>query len=256
MLLKAATWNVNSIRARMPVVLRWLEKEQPDLLCIQELKATEEQFPFEELTEAGYRSYVNGQVRWNGVALLSKEPVDRIETDLSGFLPEQKRMISGVLHGIRFINVYVPNGGDVDNPRFQEKLKYFQVLRNYCLSFQEPAVVMGDFNAAPSPDDTHSPEEQDFSICYHPLEREQIEMFKSAGFTDVFRQIHPEGKEFSWWDYRAASWRRNRGMRLDLVLADNKVSEMVTDCLIDKDPRGWEKPSDHTPVVFTIETLE
>lgn len=256
MKLKAATWNVNSVRARMPVLLRWLEKEQPDLLCIQELKATEEQYPFQELTDAGYRSYVNGQVRWNGVALLSREPIEQIETDLSDFLPEQKRMISGVLHGIRFINVYVPNGGDVENPRFQDKLKYFQVLRDYALAFPEPVVVTGDFNIAPEPLDTHSPDEQDGSICYHPLEREQIDLFKSAGFRDIFRDLHPEEKAFSWWDYRAASWRRNRGMRLDLVLANPKAAKLITECHIDKDPRGWEKPSDHTPVIFSVETLE
>ncbi|PIE53601.1 exodeoxyribonuclease III [Candidatus Fermentibacteria bacterium] len=256
MKIHGATWNVNSVRARLPVLLRWLEKEKPDILCIQEIKATKEQYPFDALGEAGYHSAVNGQVRWNGVAILSREPLQSVETDLYGYLPEQKRMISGVLKGVRFINVYVPNGGDVNNPRFQEKLEYLKVLRKYAMAFNEPVIVAGDFNVAPAPEDTHSPEEQDGTICYHPLEREQIAAFQKAGFADVFREHNPEGKAYSWWDYRAAGWRRNRGMRLDLVMADSKADILVTECVIDKEPRGWEKPSDHTPVVFTLQVTE
>lgn len=252
-LLKIATWNVNSIRARLPVVLRWLEEAGPDVLCIQELKATREQYPGDELQELGYNSHVNGQVRWNGVAILTREPLLEESTSLAGFLPEQKRMISGVIGGLRIINVYVPNGGEVENPRFMEKLEYFSVLREYALSFHEPVVITGDFNVAPGPDDTHSPEEQDGSVCYHPLERQQIREFATAGFTDVFRKFHPEGKAYSWWDYRAAAWRRNRGMRLDLVLANPRALPLIGDCSIDSEPRGWEKPSDHTPVVFTVD---
>lgn len=251
-MLKIATWNVNSIRARLPVVLRWLEESSPDVLCIQELKATEEQFPGMELENLGYTCYVNGQVRWNGVAILSREPLGEVNTDLMGFLPEQKRMISGVIRGLRLINVYVPNGGEVENPRFQEKLEYLGKLREYALSFDQPVVVLGDFNVAPGPDDTHSPDEQDGTVCYHPLERERIKDFASSGFSDVFRNFHPEGKAYSWWDYRAAAWRRNRGMRLDLALANHRASELVEDCRIDDEPRRWEKPSDHTPVVLSI----
>ena len=256
MKLKVATWNVNSVRARMPVISRWIEKESPDILCMQELKATEEQYPLNEFSDLGYHSAVNGQVRWNGVAVISKYPMTDVQKDLYGFLPEQSRMISATVCGIRFINVYVPNGGDVENPRFQEKLKYYEVLREYALSFSEPTVILGDFNVAPHPMDTHSPEEQDGSVCYHPLEREQVQLFAKAGFKDVFRRFHPEEKTFSWWDYRAASFRRNRGMRLDLVLAGSTAGEMITNCSIDKEPRGWEKPSDHTPVVFDIEISE
>jgi len=256
MLLKVATWNVNSVRARLPVLQKWLEKEQPDVLCMQEIKATEDQFPYTDLAEMGYICHVNGQVRWNGVAMISRVPVSTIQTDLSGFLPDQKRMISGIVRGIRLINVYVPNGGDVENPAFQDKLKYFEVLRNYALSFNGPVIIMGDFNVAPGPEDTHSPEEQDGTVCYHPLERKQIEEFLEAGFSDVFRKLHPEGKEYSWWDYRAAGWRRNQGMRLDLVLANPPAAEAFTGCGIDREPRGWDKPSDHTPVIFTVETEE
>ena len=252
-MLKIATWNVNSIRARLPVVLRWLNENRPDVLCVQELKATLEQYPGNELGELGYTSHVNGQARWNGVAILTRLPLSEEACDLRGFLPEQKRMISGVIGGLRLINVYVPNGGEVDNPRFKEKLEYFSVLRKYALSFNEPVIITGDFNVAPGPDDTHSPEEQDGSVCYHPLEREQVSKFAAAGFKDVLRKFHPDGKAYSWWDYRAAAWRRNRGMRLDLVLANQSAMELITDCSIDTEPRGWEKPSDHTPVVFTVD---
>ncbi|MCK5132164.1 MAG: exodeoxyribonuclease III [Candidatus Sabulitectum sp.] len=254
--LKIATWNVNSVRARIPVITNWIEKEKPDILCMQELKATDKQFPLKEFSALGYHSAVNGQVRWNGVAIISKNPISDIQTDLSGFLPEQSRMISASVYGIKLINVYVPNGGDVDQPRFQEKLSYYEILREYALAFPGPTVILGDFNVAPGPIDTHSPEEQDGMLCYHPLEREQIQKFAEAGFTDVFRQFHPEGQAYSWWDYRAASFRRKRGMRLDLVLADNSAGRMITHCSIDTEPRGWERPSDHTPVVFNIQVSE
>jgi exodeoxyribonuclease-3 len=147
---KIATWNVNSVRARIPVVSRWLVKEKPDILCMQELKATSEQFPFEEFENLGYCCAVNGQVRWNGVAIVSLcEPAD-IETDLSGFLPEQNRMISATIHGIKLINVYVPNGSSVDDLRFADKLRYLEVLRGYASNCNEATVVAGDFNVARS----------------------------------------------------------------------------------------------------------
>ncbi len=254
--LKIATWNVNSVRARMPVISRWLKKERPDVLCMQELKAASEQFPLEEFENLGYLCAVNGQVRWNGVAIVSLcEPAD-IETDLSGFLPGQSRMISAAVHGIRLVNVYVPNGSDINDPRFQDKLRYYEVLRNYAEGFHRPTVIVGDFNVAPGPDDTHSPEQQNGTVCYHPLEREQIQLFKEHGFRDVFRKYHPQGKAYSWWDYRAAAFRRNRGMRLDLVLADEAALNTITSCIIDVEPRKWKRPSDHTPVVFKIEVSE
>ncbi len=256
MKLKVATWNVNSVRARMPVIERWLNEESPDVLCMQELKATEEQFPFEDFDTLGYHSSVNGQVRWNGVATVSRFPVTDVSSDLSGYLPEQSRMISVVVGGIRFINVYVPNGTDLIDPRFQQKLHYYEVLRDFALSTEKPTIILGDFNVAPEAIDTHSPQEQDGTICYHPLEREQICKFMEAGFSDVFRVFNPDLQAFSWWDYRAASFRRNRGMRLDLVLANPEALTQIIDCRIDTEPRRWEKPSDHTPVVFNMEISE
>lgn len=255
-MLKIATWNVNSVRARLSVITRWLSLAQPDVLCMQELKATAEQFPFQPFQELGYSCLVNGQTRWNGVAVLTRLPFTDVRTDLNGFLPEQRRMISGRVSGVTLVNVYVPNGGEVDNPRFHDKLRYLEVLREYALSLSGPVVVTGDFNVAPGPDDTHSPDEQDGTVCYHPLERERIDAFKTQGFTDVFRGFQPTGKAYSWWDYRAAAWRRNRGMRLDLVLANGNAADMVKECYIDKEPRGWERPSDHTPVVFTMDSGE
>lgn len=250
--LKVATWNVNSVRARMPAIARWLEAANPDILCMQELKATEEQFPFKEFTDLGYFSSVNGQVRWNGVAVVSRYPVNRVETDLNGFLTDQKRMIACTVMGIRLINVYVPNGRDVSDPAFLEKLRYLEELREYASVSTGPTVITGDFNVAPGPQDTHSPEEQNGMVCYHPLERQQIAEFALAGYTDVFRKLHPAGKAYSWWDYRAMSWKRNRGMRLDLVLANASAESLITSCDIDSEPRGWEKASDHSPVVFTV----
>jgi exodeoxyribonuclease-3 len=252
MKLKVATWNVNSVRARMPVIRRWIEKESPDILCMQELKATDGQFPFHDFNELGYNSFVNGQVRWNGVAIVSRCTVADIEMDLMNFLPDQKRIITCTVSGIRLINVYVPNGGEVNSRGFLDKLEYFEVLRKYALASPLPTVILGDFNVAPGPADTHSPDEQNGTVCYHPLEREQIKEFQSAGFTDVFRKFHPLGKAYSWWDYREMAWKRGRGMRLDLVLANKTAEALLIDCIINPEPRGWDKPSDHTPVVFTI----
>lgn len=254
--MKLATWNVNSIRARLDVVLRWLREESPDVLCMQEIKVQEDLFPREPFDEMGYHLAINGQKTWNGVAIASKIEPTSIRRGLpDGYLDEQKRLIAADIGGVTVVNVYVPNGGDITLDRFADKLHYLDSLRACAgeLSGSGPLVVMGDFNVAPGPDDVYDPEALEGTICYHPEERLRVGEMLSDGLIDIFRKFNPEGKAYSWWDYRAAAFRRKLGMRLDLVLVNAEAADLAVGCCIRMEPRSWEKPSDHTPVVLDLE---
>lgn len=254
--MKIATWNVNSIRAREEVVHRWLEASSPDILCIQETKVQDELFPRQGFEEMGYTVSLNVQKTWNGVAVFSKiEPLD-VSRDLpGGFLTDQKRLITVEFPNLTVVNVYVPNGGEVNLDRFQDKLKFLEELKDYIetLSNEKPLVLLGDFNVAPEKDDVYDPELLDGRVCFHPEERKRFRDILSSGMTDVYRRFHPEGKAYSWWDYRAAAFRRKMGMRLDLVLLNGPALERAVSCEIDIEPRRWKKPSDHTPVILRME---
>lgn len=257
MILTAATWNVNSVRARLPHVTRWLSDNPVEILCLQETKVTDEAFPREPFQEMGYHSTVHGQKSYNGVAVLSRVPLSEVSRGLpSGFLGEQARLLEFSCKGVRFLNAYVPNGGSVELPAFQDKLRWLKELQEEAAHPGQPVIVMGDFNVAPEPIDTHSPEEQDGTVCFHPLERERIRSFLDAGFTDVFRFVNPGERSYTWWDYRAGAFRRNLGMRLDLVLASGAGMDLVRHVRIDPSPRGWERPSDHVPVEFGLDVRE
>ncbi len=248
-----ATWNVNSVRARLEQVLRWLSENPVDFLCLQETKVSDDLFPAESFLAAGYLSTVFGQKTYNGVAVLSRKAPSDVSRGLpSGFMGDQARLLRFTLEGVNFLNAYVPNGGAVELPSFPQKLEWLEELLKAALSLPGPTVVLGDFNVAPGPEDTHSPGTQDGTVCYHPLERRRIQAFLDAGFEDVFRRFHPEGKAYTWWDYRAGAFRRNMGMRLDLVLANRDASALFRDVRLDPAPRSWEKPSDHIPVVFQV----
>lgn len=257
-ILKLATWNVNSIRAREKSVLRWLTEESPDVLCIQEIKVENELFPYEPFNEMGYHVSVNGQKTWNGVAVLSRnEPAEVIPDIPGGFLNEQKRVITVKYPGLTVVNVYVPNGGDITLDRFRDKLRFLDELKKYIdtLSSNGSLVVMGDFNVAPEADDVYDPTSLEGKICFHPEERSRFREITSAGMVDIYRIFNPGGKAFSWWDYRAAAFRRNMGMRLDLILLNAAAAENAVSCEIHIEPRKWEKPSDHTPVVLRLEDI-
>ncbi len=258
MSLKLATWNVNSIRARQESVLRWLSEESPDVLCIQEIKVENELFPTEPFIEEGYNVSVNGEKTWNGVAVLSREePAEVIRDIPGGSLNQQKRVITVRFPGLTVVNVYVPNGGDITLDRFRDKLRFLDELKEYIekLSGSESLVVMGDFNVAPEADDVYDPESLDGKLCFHPEERSKFREIISAGMVDIYREFHPAGQAFSWWDYRAAAFRRNMGMRLDLILLNAAAAEQAVSCEIHVEPRKWEKPSDHTPVVLHLEDI-
>jgi len=268
--MKITTWNVNSIRARLESVFRWLKKEQPDICCFQELKCQEHQFPILEFQTLGYQCLIHGQKARNGVAIISKSTPTKIQKGfLNKFDEENSRLITAEIDGINLINVYVPNGQDPDLPAFEYKRTFFKELRSFLSqnfnnssrpvrsnrkgrSKEDKIIVCGDFNVAPEDEDVFDPNYMRGKICFHPDEQADFEYLKSWGLTDIFRQLHPEGNFFSWWDYRAGGFPRNRGMRLDHFLVSAPIVEICKTCEIDKEPRGWEKPSDHVPVTIKL----
>ncbi|GAB4377256.1 MAG: exodeoxyribonuclease III [Elainellaceae cyanobacterium] len=261
--MKIATWNVNSIRTRLTHVTQWLDANPVDVLCVQETKVIDQDFPQSRFEEIGYHAYFSGQKSYNGVALLSRVPLEEIS---AGFAPllgetiadldEQKRVITGVLGGVRIVNLYVPNGSEVGSEKYQYKLRWLSVLRDYLktLLAQDPRlVVCGDFNIALEDQDIHDPKGKDKHIMASPVEREALQnSVLQLGLVDAFRQLHPEEVEFTWWDYRTSGFRRNAGWRIDHHYISPELRDRLQACTIDKDPRSWDKPSDHTPVTIEL----
>lgn len=250
--MKIATWNVNSIRARLDHVLEWLRLEQPDLLALQETKTPDERFPVAELEAAGYHSSCNGQPAYNGVAMLSREPFSTEQRGLGDGPDEQRRVLGGRLGEWHVLNVYVPNGSEVGSEKYEYKLAWLERLTRVCAELAGepgPLVLLGDFNIAPGDADVHDPQAWRGSVLVSEPERERLERLLALGFTDLFRRCDQEPGGYSWWDYRAAAFRRNHGLRIDLVLGNAAAASRCTACRVDRAPRGWAKPSDHAPVV-------
>ena len=253
--MKIATWNVNSIKVRLPQLLQWLEAEAPDLMGLQETKVVDEVFPAAELEEAGYRAAISGQKAYNGVALLSREPAADVVTDLPGMEDPQRRVLGATVGGLRFLNLYVPNGQSVGSDKYAYKLEWLGRCRDYVedqLTRHERLVVVGDFNVAPEDRDVHDPALWADSVLFSDAEREAFTRLLSAGLTDAFRLFPQEDETFSWWDYRMGAFRRNRGLRIDHILLSEALRGRCTSCRIDREPRRWTKPSDHAPVVAEV----
>lgn len=249
--MKIASWNVNSLRVRLPHVLDWLEKHQPDVLGLQELKMPDDAFPADEIGEVGYRSVAYGQKTYNGVALLSKQEPDNVMTGLPNFPDEQRRAISADYSGVRVVNLYVPNGQAVGADKYTYKLSWLDALRDWLtkeIAVNPNIVVVGDFNIAPSDGDVHDPDEWHGKILCSDEERTRLRHIEEIGFKDSFRLFDQPDDTFSWWDYRAAAFRRKRGLRIDLVLASTTMAERCTASDVDPEPRKLDRPSDHAPV--------
>ena len=250
--MKIATWNINSMNVRLPHVLEWLQNHEPDVLVLQEIKQLTEKFPVEALQEIGYHSIASGQKTYNGVAVVSRMPVAEPVTDLPGFDDPQRRVLAISIDGVRVVNLYVPNGSEVGSDKYAYKLDWLASLRDFLeaeLEQHEKLVVLGDFNIAPADADVYDPEKWGDAILCSPKERDALGKLLNLGLTDVFRKFeHPEGT-FSWWDYRAAGFRRNAGLRIDLILTSDAMTQRCTASYVDKEPRAWERPSDHAPVV-------
>lgn len=258
--MRIATWNVNSIRPRMEQLTSWLARARPDVVCLQETKVEDEKFPADGIGDAGYSFVHFGQKTYNGVAILARYglSLDDVKRGFEGDPDDaHKRLISATVDGIRIVNVYVPNGQEVSAPAFQYKLQWLDRLKADLQRFHspsEPLIVCGDFNVAPEPIDVHNPKKWESTVLFHPDIRARLNDLMSFGLVDAFRKKHPEEKAFSWWDYRLGGFKRNWGLRIDLALVTEPLMARITDVHIDKAPREADRPSDHTPVVVTVDS--
>ncbi len=262
--MKIATWNVNSIRTRLSHVVNWLQDHLVDVLCLQETKVVDEGFPRESFAELGYHSYTFGQKSYNGVAILTRQPLSDVRLGFAGVLgegvlptDEQKRVIAGVADGIRIVNLYVPNGSSVGSEKYVYKLQWLEVLHEYlkALLASQPGqlLVCGDFNVALEDIDIYDPTGKEKEVMATPLERQALRAsVLDLGLADVFRKFTPEGGHFSWWDYRQAAFRRNLGWRIDYIYLTPDLYERAIACTIDVEPRKLEQPSDHVPVTVEL----
>ncbi len=244
-------WNVNSLKARLPHVLQWLDDHRPDVLALQETKLQDENFPAQAFIDRGYHAVFAGEKTYNGVALISKTPPQVLHTELPGFADPQKRVLGALVDGVCVVNLYVPNGSETGSEKYAYKLEWLERLDAFIGELQQRGdklLLMGDFNIAPGDEDVHDPAAwRDKVLCSRP-EREALARLLARGFTDAYRLFEQEANSFSWWDYRAGGFAQNRGLRIDLILADAGLSRRCADCWIDTAPRGLERPSDHAPV--------
>lgn len=250
--MKIATWNVNSLRVRLPHVLQWLAAAQPDMLAVQETKTVDAQFPLAELQAAGYNAVFAGQKTYNGVAILSKAVATEVVTDIPTLDDPQRRILAATIDGVRVVNLYVVNGAEVGSDKYAYKLDWLAKVTAW---LQHEAaryprlVVLGDFNIAPEDRDVHDPAAWAGQVLCSEAERAALQAIQALGLQDTFRLFEQVEKSFSWWDYRAGGFRRNHGLRIDLILASAALVQTCQRCVIDREPRTWEKPSDHTPVI-------
>ena len=250
--MKIATWNVNSLNVRLPHVIEWLGASSPDVLVLQEIKQVTEAFDAEAFLELGFDTVASGQKTYNGVAVVSRTPASDLVFDFPGFDDPQRRILAATVDGIRVVNLYVPNGSSVGSEKYEYKLGWLAALREFLemeLKTHEKLVVLGDFNIAPDDRDVHNPEKWGDDILCSPAERAALQSLLDLGLSDVFRQFEQPEKTFSWWDYRAAGFRRNAGLRIDLILASPALAGQCSASYVDREPRTWERPSDHAPVV-------
>ncbi|MEK8015759.1 MAG: exodeoxyribonuclease III [Candidatus Parabeggiatoa sp.] len=254
-MIKIATWNVNSLRVRLPQVLNWLTSTAPDIVALQETKMTDEQFPLEEIQAAGYHALFSGQKTYNGVALLSRSEGYDVIRDLPGLDDPQRRVLGATYDSLRVLNLYVPNGSAVGSDKYHYKLNWLNHLQHYIRNTKKHYprfIVLGDFNIAPEDRDLYDPAAWAGNILVSPPERAALQDLLDLGLDDTFRLFEQPPACFSWWDYRAGAFQRNHGVRIDLILASQALSSNCTDCTIDIGPRRNERPSDHAPVVATF----
>ena len=255
--MRLATWNVNSLKVRLPQVLNWLAVNQPDVLCLQETKLQDENFPTTEIMNAGYQSIYAGQKTYNGVALLGKKVGSEVITAIPGLIDPQKRVLAATYGDARIVCIYVPNGESVGSEKYQYKLDWLVALnkwlRDELIKYPKLA-LLGDFNIAPEERDVHDPELWEEKVLFSYLEREAFKELLKLGLVDSFRLFNQPDKSYTWWDYRMMAFRRNMGMRIDHILLSKEFASTCTTCTIDKEPRKNERPSDHSPVIVDLKT--
>jgi exodeoxyribonuclease-3 len=254
--MKIATWNVNSIKVRLPQVLQWLQDNPVDVLCLQETKMTDDKFPWAEIEAAGYQVVFSGQKTYNGVAILSKLPMTDVVKNNPRFADEQQRIIGATIDGVRVICAYVPNGQEVGSDKYSYKLKWLDALRDWITDEEkshDSLALAGDFNIAPDDRDVYDPVAWEGNILVSEPERAAFKHLQDIGLKDAFRLFEQPDKTYSWWDYRQLGFQKNRGLRIDHIMLSAKLAERCTACTIDRTPRKWQQPSDHAPVVVSIQ---
>ncbi len=263
--MQIATWNVNSVRTRITHVCDWLQANPDvDILCLQETKVIDADFPHSPFHELGYQTYIYGQKSYNGVAIISRSPVQDIQMGFASILgeitepslDEQKRLITCKFGDVQIVNMYVPNGSEVDSEKYAYKLRWLKLLREYlqALLDKNPHVLIcGDFNVAIADIDIYDPKGREKKVMSTDIERETLAEILNLGFKDVFRKFESDGGYYSWWDYRSGGFQRNRGWRIDYHFLTESLYDRATACTIDVEPRKLTQPSDHTPVIVTID---
>lgn len=249
--MKIASWNVNSLKVRLPHVLDWLDAAAPDVLCLQETKLTDENFPAAEINAAGYQVVYSGQKTYNGVAIISKQAAHDVIMDLPGLDDPQRRILGATIGGVRVLDLYVVNGQEVGSDKYAHKLEWLGKVTSHIeteLREHERLVVLGDFNIAPDDRDVYDPDAWHERILCSTPERTALQKLLDAGLIDTFRLFDQDEGSFSWWDYRQAAFRRNMGLRIDLILASKSLADACSSSIIDREPRRLERPSDHAPV--------
>ena len=253
--MKIVTWNVNSIKVRLPQVIDWLVINQPDVLCLQETKLQDENFPLAEITAAGYQASYAGQKAYNGVALISKHSCSEVISSIPALEDPQKRVLAATYGDIRVICIYVPNGESIESEKYQYKLKWLTALNLWLrdeLHKYPKLVLLGDFNIAPEECDVHDPELWRGKVLFSQPEKDAFQELINLGLVDSFRLFNQPDKLYTWWDYRMMAFRRNSGMRIDHILLSNDLAKVCTSCVIDKEARKFERPSDHAPVIVEL----
>lgn len=262
--MRIATWNVNSVRTRLDQVLAWLVAERPEVLCLQETKVADELFPLARFQALGYEAAISGQKAYNGVAILSRLPIEDVRVGFAALLPddpeapglgEQKRLISAQIAGLRVLNLYVPNGSSLRSEKYAYKLEWLACLKRYLDAQEEqaePLVMVGDFNIALEARDIHDPARLSGGIMASEPERQALQAALGERLEDGFRLFEPESGHWSWWDYRTAGWETGRGWRIDHIYLDAELRDHALGCTIDAPMRGNPQPSDHAPVIINL----
>jgi len=254
--MKVASFNVNGLRARLPIVIKWLRENNPDVLCVQETKVQDHEFPSEEFDRMKYQYVFKGQKSYNGVAVFSKSNISNVSLGFGDEPKDEPRLIKAEIRGINIVNTYIPQGYSTESDKFAYKINWFKRLRKYFENHfnpTDPILWFGDFNIAPEAIDVYDPQGLLGHVCYHPDVQKVLARVVDWGFTDVFRLLCDKPEQYTFWDYRMNAFRRNLGWRLDFIMATKPVAEKCLRCYIDKEPRKAERPSDHTPVIAEFE---
>ena len=253
--MKLVTWNVNSLRVRLPQLVEWLGREQPDVICLQETKTADATFPAQEIRQAGFEPLFSGQKTYNGVALLTRAPASEVVTAIPGLADEQKRVLAATVDGLRVVCIYVPNGESIESPKYRYKLAWLQALHDWLrqeLARYPRLALLGDYNIAPEDRDVHDPRLWEGKVLFSEPERAAFRGLLDLGLKDSFRLFEQSDKSFSWWDYRMNAFKRNLGLRIDHILLSEESARRASGSRIDKAIRAQERPSDHAPLITEL----